>query len=89
MTRDLKLYYGNVGMHTRYLGDLRQMTDRELYAAIAPLGGNYDFDGFYPIEAFDALHSLPCPATDWVYPSRPDCYYAWLDALGAQNLLIK
>lgn len=89
VTQDLKLYYGNAGMHTRYLGDLRRMTWQRVYDAVAPLGANYDFDAFFPLEAFARLASLPCPSTDRVYPSRPDCYYAWLDDLGVPNLLIK
>jgi len=88
VTHDLKLYYGNAGMHTRLLGDLRTMNTQQVYEAIAPLGPNYDFDAFYPMEAFDRLHTMPCPTTDHVYPSRPDCYYAWLDEMGIENLLI-
>lgn len=89
VTHDLKLYYGNAGMHTRLLGNLRTMTAQQVYEAIAPLGPNYDFDAFYPMEAFERLHAMPRPTTDRVYPSHPDCYYAWLDELGVHNLLIK
>lgn len=89
VTHDLRLYYGNAGMHTRYLGDLRQMTPLQVFEAIAPLGANYDFDAFYPMACFDLLHQIPRPATDRVFSSRPDCYYAWLDQLGVPNLLIK
>lgn len=89
VTQDLKLYYGNAGMHTRFLGDLRHMTWLQIYEAVAPLGANYDFDAFFPLEAFARLASLPRPSTNRVYPSRPDCYYAWLDNLGVPNLLIK
>lgn len=87
--RDLKLYYGNAGMHTRLLGDLHHMTTQQVFDAIAPLGANYDFDAFYPMEAFEQLHRMPRPKTDLVYPSRADCYYAWLDEMGIQNLLLK
>lgn len=89
VTRALKLYYGNVGMHTRYLGDLHQMSSEEVFQAIAPLGPNYDFDAFFPMEAFERLLEMPRPKTDRVYPSRPDCYYAWLDELGTPNLLME
>ena len=88
--RDLQFYYGNAGMHTRHLGNLRQMSSREIYDAIAPLGANYDFEAFYPAEAFQWLAArLPNLQTnELVYPSRPDCYYAWLDELAVRNLLI-
>lgn len=86
--RDLRLYYGNAGMHTRYLGDLRHMEPGCVYEIIAPLGPNYDFDAFYPMTAFCGLKRLPRPVTDRVYASRPECYYAWLDEQGAENLLI-
>jgi len=88
--RDLRLYYGNAGMHTQYLGDLRQMDSDAVYAAIAPFGANYDFDAFFPPEAFHRLAvQLPrLPANDLVYPSRADCYYAWLDELCERHLLI-
>ena len=87
--RDLCLYYGNAGMHTRFLGNLRQMTWPQVYEHISRLGPNYDFDAFYPIQAFESLHRMPQPKTDFVYPSRADCYYAWLDHMGTPNLLIK
>lgn len=88
--RDLRLYYGNAGMHTRFLGDLRQMTAEQVFAALASLGANYDFEAFYPREAFCRLAArLPeLSVNTLVYPSRPDCYYAWLDELGEPNLLL-
>lgn len=89
VTQDLKLYYGNAGMHTRFLGDLRCMTWQQVYEAVAPLMANYDFNAFFPLEEFAQLDFLPQPSTDRVYLSRPDCYYAWLDDLGVPNLLIK
>lgn len=89
ITHDLQLYYGNAGMHTRYLGNLCWMDSQEIYQAIAPLGPNYDFDAFYPMNAFDRLTDIPKPVTNRVYASRPECYYAWLDQLGVKSSLLK
>lgn len=92
ITQNLDFYYGNVGAHTEYLGNLHRMDEEEIYRSIAAKPANYDYTTLYPKAVWDTLEQkikeLPKRNSNLVYPSNEDCFYALLDELGTQNLLI-
>lgn len=92
VNQDLDLYYGNVGMHTEYLGNLRQGSVESWIERIRPYGANYDYTAFYGADVFRSLPDLTpltkIPAEDLVYASRADCLYRLLDDLGISPCLI-
>lgn len=92
ITQNLDLYYGNVGAHTKYLGNLKTADEEELSRTIAAFEANYDYTAFFEDAVFydleNILKRLPARSENLVYPSKADCIYAWLDELHQQNLLI-
>lgn len=92
ITHNLDFYYGNVGAHTHYLGNLREMSEDKILSAIQSFGPNYDWNAFYDDSAFECLPVTQIQAHqgshNYVYPSRADCIYAWLDSLGTKNKLL-
>lgn len=92
ITQRLDLYYGNVGAHTKYLGNLKTAGEEALYRTIAALGANYDYNAFFDDSVFygldHILRKLPARSENLVYPSKADCIYAWLDELHQRSRLI-
>ncbi len=92
ITQNLDVYYGNVGAHTKYLGNMKNMSEDELYQSIIPLEANCDYNAFYVDEVFykleKYLQKLPERSANLIYPSMADCIYAWLDNMNIPNILI-
>lgn len=92
ITQNLDFYYGNVGAHTEYLGNFYRMDEEEIYRSIVEKPSNYNYTAIYPKEVWDTLEqkiaNLPERTSNLVYPSNEDCFYALLDELEIQNLLI-
>lgn len=92
IAQNLDFYYGNVGAHAEYLGNLCEMDEKEIYRSIAEKPANYNYTTMYSKPIWDTLEQkiagLPERASNLVYPSIEDCLYALLDELGVQNLLI-
>lgn len=90
VTRDLNVYYGNVGAHTEYIGNLKELSEAQLIDSICKLSSNYDYTSYFSDETFlkidGLIHSVN--ADDKVYPSVPDCLYSLLDKAGVKNLII-
>jgi len=55
ITQNFDVYYGNVGAHTKHLGNLKNMSKDELYQSIIPLEANCDYNAFYDDEIFYTL----------------------------------
>lgn len=92
ITQNLDFYYGNVGAHTRYLGNLKEMDADGILTAILSGGPNYDWDAFYEDSVFDNLADIIIqmkqPASNFIYPSKADCIYSWLDSHGVKSKLL-
>ncbi len=92
ITQNLDVYYGNVGAHTKYLGNLKSMSENELYYKIEPLKANCDYNAFYDDKVFYTLEKhlqkLSERSVNLIYPSKADCIYAWLDKMNISNILI-
>jgi hypothetical protein len=92
ITQNLDFYYGNVGAHTQYLGNLKEMDTDEILSAILSVGPNYDWDAFYDDSIFERLTDMIIqmgpPISNFVYPTKADCIYAWLDSLGIKSKLL-
>ena len=90
VTRDLNVYYGNVGAHTEYIGNLKELSEAQLIDSICKLSSNYDYTSYFSDETFLKIDGLihPVNADDKVYPSVPDCLYSLLDKAGVKNLII-
>ena len=92
ITQELDLYYGNVGAHTQYLGNLRALGTDAFLSVLSSLGPNYDWNAFYDDSIWEHLCErllpLPFEVGNLVYPSKADCLYAWLDHLKITNKLL-
>lgn len=86
--RKLDVFYGNVGMHTSFLGNMRHMTDEEIRRCILELPSNYDYTAFFPDSAFENIPIASGIKENPVYPSMADCIYAMLDRAGVENIII-
>lgn len=91
VTQTLDLYYGNVGAHTKYLGNLKHTDTDLLLTRICELPSNYSFSGYYSSDAharfMDTISGYPQPITKRVYPSREDCIFSWMDQSGIPNII--
>ena len=91
ITRNLDLYYGNVGSHTKFLGNIRQLSESEIINLVIDLMPNYDYTAYFQDEAFmqlDKYFSCITP-NKLVYPSTIDCIYNVLDKSNVKNLILK
>ncbi len=92
ITQELDLYYGNVGAHTQYLGNLRSLDVDRLSSMLASLGQNYDWNAFYDDSIWnhlcENLFPLCFKPNNFVYPSKADCLYAWLDHINIPSKLL-
>lgn len=92
ITQDLDLYYGNVGAHTQYLGNLRFLQTNVIASVLASAGPNYDWNAFYDDSIWnhlcENLFPLRFKSHNLVYPSKADCLYAWLDRINIPNKLL-
>lgn len=93
ITQDLSFFYGNAGMHTKYLGNLRTMSDEELCRAILEQGPNYDYSAYYQVRTLppvrEVLSNLEPLKTDYVYPDPEGCLYRWFDLCGVKTILLE
>lgn len=82
---DLSIYYGNVGLYHRKLGVLGVDSSDSLVECIRKLKPNYQFGGFYDVDA------LPAPAdvarrfgdaeSGKLYHTVEDVFFRWLDLM--------
>ncbi|MBQ8393151.1 MAG: radical SAM protein [Clostridia bacterium] len=91
ITKDLNLYYGNVGSHTKYLGNIKHLSEEEINKLVVDLEPNYDYTSYFHDKNFKSLDKYfkLIKPNDLVYPSITDCIYNVLDKCGVQNLIIK
>ena len=92
ITQELDMYYGNVGAHTRYIGNIGNMSDKEIIEKVLSLKSNYDFSAYFDecffSELQKRLENLQNP-NNKVYPSYMDCIFNIFDNQGVPNILIK
>lgn len=92
ITQNGDIFYGNVGAHTKYIGNLIDISTDRLLEEIVSSVPNYDYVAYYPEEAFYAVDKhiacLPERTHNYVYKSNEECIYALLDEAGVQNALI-
>lgn len=93
VTQNLDLYYGNVGAHTKCLGNLKHTDSELLVARISEQLSNYSYSGYFSSDAqnrfMSTFSSLEPPTTNRIYPSREDCVFSWMDQGRIPNLIIK
>ncbi len=90
ISQDLSVYYGNVGAHTRYLGNLKELNDAQLIELVCQLDANYDYTSYFSEEVFLEIekHINSVNTDNKVYPSIPDCLYSILDKARVRSLII-
>jgi len=92
ITQNGDLYLGNVGAHTKWLGNLLYTAEEKLLAGIQTSEPNYDYTAYYPDDLFISLEKklihIPPRKHNYVYSSKQDCIYAMLDELGFQSSII-
>jgi len=92
ITQNGDIFYGNVGAHTKYIGNLLDIDPEKLLEEIATSAPNYDYVAYYPDEAFYKLEKhIEClqeRTHNYVYKSKVECIYALLDEVGVPNALI-
>ena len=92
ITQKLDVYYGNAGAHTRYLGNLLDLSSQDLLTKVLQCDPNYDYTAFYPEQVYytlsDIVRTLPKRKENYVYPSKADCIYSLLDEIMIENSLI-
>ena len=92
ITQNGDLYFGNVGAHTKWLGNLLYTEKSVLLEEILACATNYDYTAYFPDDVFlsleQAFPDLPARDHNYVYSSEQDCIYALLDELGYPNSLI-
>jgi hypothetical protein len=92
ITKELDLYYGNAGAHTKYLGNPKTDPATELCSEIADLKANYDYYAYYNIEqmlpAQVLIEKLQPLHTNFVYQDIAGCLYSWNDLCGVPNIII-
>lgn len=88
---DRKLYYGNTGLRTVCLGDLRTDSPERLTEAVRGLASNWDYSAYYDLERLPPLQWLlehTAPEADYVYDSTASCLYRWLDRQAVEPVLL-
>jgi len=92
VTQNGDLYYGNVGAHTKHLGNLFHTDESELLEEILVCKPNYDYTAYYPDDVFWDLEKYVAQLSprrhNYVYSSQQDCIYALLDELGVKNAFV-
>lgn len=93
ITQNLDIFYGNVGAHTQYLGNLHSDSDIEsIYEKIKNLPANYEWSAFYNVNELppvrNVLEKITSNNTNYIYPSATDCICSWIDSLSIPNILI-
>ena len=92
ITQNGDLYLGNVGAHTKWLGNLFYTEEEKLLAEIRMNEPNYDYTAYYPDDVFFSLEKklfhIPPRMHNYVYSNKQDCIYAMLDEMGFQSSLI-
>lgn len=92
ITQNGDIFYGNVGAHTKYIGNLLDIDPDVLLEEIVTSAPNYDYVAYYPDEVFydieKHIRRLPVRTHNYVYKSKDECIYALLDELGVENALI-
>lgn len=92
ITQNGDIFLGNVGAHTKWLGNLFHTPEDKLLAEILSCDPNYDYTAYYPNDVFVSLEKIfshvPQRMHNYVYGSKQDCIYAVLDEVGVQNALI-
>lgn len=89
--QDLDLFYGNAGLHTKYLGNIRNISVDELVEAISLQKANYDYSAYYDISLLPDIDIISEYVTEdnLVYPDVESCIYSWLDRYGVKPILIE
>ena len=86
------IFYGNVGAHTKYIGNLLDIDPNKLLEEIVKVAPNFDYIAYYPDEAFYDVEKhialLPERTHNYVYKAKEECIYALLDEVGVKNALI-
>ncbi len=92
ITQELDVYYGNVGAHTKLLGNMKKLSAEQLLSELSMMPANYDYNAYYPDGAFEDLDhkfkALSSTRPSLVYPSKQDCIYALLHELNIGSLLL-
>ena len=90
IAQDLSLFYGNVGLHTKYLGNIRDMSAEQIVCAITAQLPNFDYSAYYDIAALPSISQIADRAdisNNYVYSDVASCIYSWLDSNGTLNIL--
>jgi len=92
ITQNGDIFYGNVGVHTKYIGNLLDIDPEKLLEEIVTSAPNYDYVAYYHDEVFYDLEKhiarLPKRTHNYVYKSKAECIYALLDEVSVKNALI-
>lgn len=92
VTQSGDLYYGNVGAHTKRLGNLLHTPSNEILEQVLSTEPNYDYTAYYDDEAFfhleKHLRHLQPRTHNYVYNNKQDCLYALLDEIGVPNIIM-
>ncbi len=92
VNREFDLFYGNVGLHTKRLGNLMEDSQETLAERIRALPANYDWSAYYQLSNLPPISSVIRGVqplnTNFVYPGLADCVYSWFDRIGVQPILL-
>lgn len=87
-----EFYYGNVGQHSRHLGNFLEMEEQKLRQVIFSLPANYDYSAYYRLDTLPSMGELRekiLPLrSDYVFPDGESCLYYWLDQLQIPGILL-
>ncbi len=87
-----ELFYGNVGAHTKHIGNVLSITVKDLIEAILSSEANYDYVAYYPDEVFHwfekYIPQLKTGETNFVYKSKEECMYALFDHIGIKSAIL-
>lgn len=86
------LYYGNVGLHTKYLGNILETSEQELLSAIQKKSANYDYSAYYNIDSLPLAKDLYANIfplnSNYVFPDMEGAIYYWLDKINTPTILL-
>lgn len=91
--RNLDLYYGNAGVHTKLLGNLKTSSTEELFDKVSHLKANYDYSAFYDIDSLPSIQSVLQKVqplhSNYVYSEVSYCLYRWFDLCKIPSIICK
>ena len=86
------LYYGNVGLHTKYLGNMLEIQEQDLLNAILNQPANFDYSAYYNRNnlpmANDLYENISPLNSNYVFADVEGAIYYWLDKINTPTILL-